>query len=166
MRKEYTMPALSIGTVTFLGTANENHLAQADLPAAGLLASGDRYEAIIRSSIDAHGGTIFQIDRDSSCSAFVDASSALAAALDLQRAVQAASGEGAPLSVRIALNSGSAGAYDGAYFGATLARTDYLLTAGHADQILLSHTTRNLVGEHLPAGAMVRELGHYRLKDL
>jgi predicted ATPase len=54
----------------------------------------------------------------------------------------------------------------GDYVGLPLSRLARLLAAGRGGQVLLSHVTQELVREHLPRGAELRDLGTHRLKDL
>src|SRR5262249_59729696 len=54
----------------------------------------------------------------------------------------------------------------GHYFGATLYRCGRLTNAAHGGQVLLSSATAELVRDALPAGASLRDLGQYRLRDL
>ena len=41
-----------------------------------------------------------------------------------------------------------------------------MLSAAHANQIVLSHATASRVRDHLPEGALLRDLGEHRLRDL
>src|SRR5262249_8505657 len=71
-----------------------------------------------------------------------------------------------PLRVRMALHTGAAEQRDADYFGPPLNRVARLLEAAHGGQVLLSQTTCELVREHLPAQASLRDLGSHRLQDL
>jgi predicted ATPase len=68
--------------------------------------------------------------------------------------------------VRMALHTGAAEQRDGDYFGPPLNRVARLLMAGHGGQVLLSLAAAELVREHLPPDAALRDLGRHRLKDL
>ena len=52
------------------------------------------------------------------------------------------------------------------YVGLDLHRGARIMAAGHGGQVLLSHTTYELVRHNLPDGVTVRDLGVHRLKDL
>src|SRR5262249_34085723 len=52
------------------------------------------------------------------------------------------------------------------YYGATVNRCARLRAVAHGGQVILSQTTCDLVREHLPAGASLRDLGSHRLRDL
>ena len=52
------------------------------------------------------------------------------------------------------------------YFGPTINRTARLMAVGHGGQVLLSAAAAALCADGLPAGASLRDLGEFRLKDL
>jgi hypothetical protein len=52
------------------------------------------------------------------------------------------------------------------YVGLDVVRAARICSAGHGGQILASETTRALVGNDLPDGVSVRDLGNQRLKDV
>jgi len=66
----------------------------------------------------------------------------------------------------MALHTGAADARNGDYIGPPLNRVARILAAGHGGQILLSHATRELVGDALPDDVTLRDLGIYQLKGL
>jgi predicted ATPase len=87
--------------------------------------------------------------------AFTRASDALGAAGEGQRAL--ASG---PIRVRMGVHTGEPIATDEGYAGIEVHRAARICAAGHGGQVLVSQTTRDLVGNDL------RDLGAHRLKDL
>jgi len=97
---------------------------------------------------------------------FDDASAALAATLDLQRALHdsAVSG-GAPLRVRCGLHRGVVEHRDGDYFGNTVNRAARIMSAAHGGQILLSQAVAEGVRDCLPAQVSPPDLGRVRLRD-
>src|SRR5262249_36080007 len=104
---------------------------------------------------------------DSLFTVFPRATDAVAAALDLQRALAAeAWPTETPLRVRIALHTGEADLREGDYYGLAVNHGARRRAVGPGGQILLSQTTAALVREELPPGASLRELGAHRLKDL
>ena len=134
----------------------------------GMRAALARHDEILRGAIEAHGGHVFKMVGDAFCAAFPTVPEALKAALSAQRTLMVNEdwGEaGAPL-VRMALHTGSAEERDGDYFGPPLNRVARLLPAGHGGQILLSLSAQELVRDHLPVDAELRDLGEHRLKDL
>ena len=52
------------------------------------------------------------------------------------------------------------------YLGMDVVRAARICSAGHGGQILLSETTRALVGNSIPEGTAVRDLGEANLKDV
>ena len=55
---------------------------------------------------------------------------------------------------------------DEGYLGLDVVRAARISAAGHGGQILLSETTRALVGNDLPEGSSVHDLGEQDLKDI
>jgi predicted ATPase len=66
---------------------------------------------------------------------------------------------------RMALHRGAVAGLDDLPEG-LIRRADSLLAAAHPGQILLSHTVREALGDSLPPGVLLRDLGAHRLKDL
>src|SRR6266511_5618026 len=66
----------------------------------------------------------------------------------------------------MALHTGTADAHNGDYVGPPLNRVARILASGRGGQILLSHVTRELVGDLLPDDVTLRDLGTYQLKGL
>jgi hypothetical protein len=52
------------------------------------------------------------------------------------------------------------------YIGLDVVRAARICSAGHGGQILISETTRALLGNELPTGVSVRDLGQQQLKDV
>ena len=120
------------------------------------------HDALVRQVIERHGGRLFKHTGDGVCTAFRDAPAALDAAVELQRALAAASwGAGPRLRVRVALDSGPAHERDADYFGPTLNRTARVLGVGAGDQIVATAATMRLA----PAAERI-DLGLHRLRDL
>jgi predicted ATPase/class 3 adenylate cyclase len=161
---EATLPR---GTVTFLFTDIEGSTQLWQQHPQAMPGALARHDAILRTSIHAHGGVVFKTVGDGVCAAFARAPSALAAALEAQRALQAEVwGSSGPLRVRVALHTGTAEERDADYFGPPLNRVARLRAAGHGGQVLLSLATEELMREHLPPDVALRDLGSHRLKDL
>src|SRR6266545_2082939 len=155
------------GTLTFCFTDIEGSTQLWEQHPQAMPAALARHDAILHALITAHHGVVFKTVGDSAHAVFSTAPDALAAALACQRALHAEPWEPTgPLHVRMALHTGMAVARDGDYFGAPLNRVARILAAGHGRQILLSLTTEELVRDHLPPGAALRDLGIHQLKDL
>src|SRR5205823_11418196 len=100
--------------------------------------------------------------------AFTSAPMALDAALAAQRALHTERWDPsiAPIRVRVALHTGTGELGGGDYTGQPLNRVARLLATAHGGQVVVSHSTYNLVRDTLPSGADLRDLGEHRLKDL
>ena len=95
---------------------------------------------------------------------FSRASDAVAAAVDVQRALAR---EVPGLLVRMAVHTGEAQLRDGHnYVGHAVIRCARLRACAHGGQVLLSDVAAGLVADHLPTDATVRDLGVHRLRDL
>jgi hypothetical protein len=64
------------------------------------------------------------------------------------------------------LHTGEPAVGDEGYVGMDVVRAARICAAGHGGQILLSETTRALVGADFPDGATLRDLGRQQLKDV
>jgi predicted ATPase/DNA-binding SARP family transcriptional activator/class 3 adenylate cyclase len=174
------------GTVTFLFTDIEGSVRHWEADPEAMSAALARHDALLRQAIEVQGGVVFKRVGDAVCAAFATAPPALAAALAGQRVLLGSSVSGVggrvtddgspplpptpdtllPLKVRMALHTGVAEEREGDYFGPSLNRISRLLEIGHGGQVLLSQTACELVRDHLPEGADLRDLGEYRLRDL
>jgi predicted ATPase/DNA-binding CsgD family transcriptional regulator len=99
---------------------------------------------------------------------FGDVADGLAAAIDMQRQLVAepARDHGGP-APRTAVHTGEALLRDERYYsGAALTRCARLRDIAHEGQTLLSSATAALAADALPEGAMLRDLGIHRLRDL
>jgi predicted ATPase/DNA-binding CsgD family transcriptional regulator len=154
MNADEGMSILPVGTVTFLVTdASDSEL----VAAAAAAHHGTQPEAQVPA------GTA-----DMVVAAFGGAADGLAAALDIQRQLLAEAGPDArgPLP-RTALHTGEALLRDEhSYTGAALTRCARLRDIAHGGQTLLSAATASLVADALPEGALLRDLGTHRLRDL
>src|SRR5215510_4158780 len=65
------------------------------------------------------------------------------------------------------LHTGEAEAQGKEYRGyLTISLVQRLMSAGHGRQILLSHTTENLLRDHLPKDVSLVDLGEHKFKDI
>jgi class 3 adenylate cyclase/tetratricopeptide (TPR) repeat protein len=162
------MPDLPRGTVSFLFTDIEGSTRLWERHRAVMGTMVDRHLALLRGAIEAHQGVLFKVVGDAVQAAFPTAPSAVAAALDAQRALLADDwGALGALPVRMAVHTGEAVPDEqGDYRAAPLNRLSRLLAAGHGRQILLTQTVQQLTRGALPEGSEVRDLGEHRLRDL
>ena len=159
--------SLPTGVVTFLLTdiAGSSRAWQAD--GDGMAPAVARHYEIVDAAVVRWGGVrpVEQGEGDSIVAAFSRATDATAAALDAQRQLLDELGD--RFTVRMALHTGEAQLRDeGNYFGHAVIRCARLRSCGHGCQILLSHTTADLVSDRLTDGVALQDLGEHRLKDL
>lgn len=151
------------GTVTLLFSDIEGStrlLRQVSDGYADLLTDHRR---VLRSAFEAHGGYVVDSEGDAFFVAFESASDAVAAAADAQRALaQHVWPADLEIRVRMGLHTGEPRLIDGRYVGLDVHRAARVMAAGHGGQVVVSGSTRQLLGGHLD----LRDLGEHRLKDL
>lgn len=158
---------LPTGTVTLLFTDVEGSTQRWEEQREAMTEALRRHDALVRAAIEAHGGHVFKTIGDAFCAAFWRAPEAVAAALDVQRALAKEDWDAVGgLRVRIALHSGTADERDFDYFGPAVNRVARLLAAVHGGQVVVSAATAHLSRGALPARTELRDLGEHRLKDL
>ncbi len=125
------------------------------------------HDALARSAVEGHHGTVVKMTGDGMHAVFDDALDALAATVDLQQALaDPAATNGVPLRVRCGLHAGVVERRDNDYFGSPVNRAARIMSAAHGGQVLLSQAVVDGVREILPAAVSLRDLGKVRLKDL
>src|SRR3954466_2363977 len=161
------MSTLPGGTVTFVFTDIEGstRLLQ-ELGDEGYgRVSGD-HRRLVRDAFGARAGTEIDTQGDSFFFSFPRARDAVAAAVDAQRALRDHTWPGgAQVRVRMGLHTGEPNIGDEGYLGIDVVRAARISAAGHGGQILVSETTRALLGNNLPDGAVVHDLGETSLKE-
>jgi predicted ATPase/class 3 adenylate cyclase len=166
-------PELPSGTVTFVFTDIEGSTRLAhDL---GTQRWGEvlaQHASIVRAAASAHEGVIVRNEGDSFFLAFRSARQAVAAAADAERAfIRQPWAHGATVKVRIGMHTGEnarPGTTEDAadYVGYDVHRAARVSSAAHGGQVLISSSTRTLLGDQLPPGVTLRDLGEHRLKDM
>src|SRR5262245_24050075 len=159
--------ALPGGTVTFLFTDIEGSTRL-------LQELGDDYGQVVadhrrllREVFQAAGGSEVDTQGDAFFYSFPRARDGVRAAVDGQRALAEHEWPGgAEVLVRMGLHTGEPTVGDEGYVGLDVVRAARICSAGHGGQILLSETTRALLGGDVPAGATLRDLGTQPLKDI
>ena len=125
------------------------------------------HDAILREAVEGSNGQVVKNTGDGFMVVFASATDGLSACLKAQHDLASASwGETGALRVRMALHVGEAARRNGDYYGPTLNRAARVMSAGHGGQVLLSAAAAALVGDQLPEGSTLRDLGEHRLKDL
>src|SRR5919205_2568833 len=162
------MSTLPGGTVTFVFTDIEGstRLLQ-ELGDEGYgRVSGD-HRRLVREAFGARGGTEIDTQGDAFFFSFPRARDAVAAAVDAQRALRDHDWpEGGEVAVRMGLHTGEPHVGEEGYLGLDVVRAARISAAGHGGQILISETTRALLGNQLPDGVAVHDLGQQHLKDV
>jgi predicted ATPase/class 3 adenylate cyclase len=163
------MPDLPTGTVTFLLTDIERSTRLWEQHPEAMPAALARHDALITEIVQQHGGAVVKSrgEGDSLFAVFARAVDAVVAAGALQHVLHAEPWpEGVALRVRVAVHTGDAEVREGDYYGAAVNRCARLRAIASGGQTLLSLATQELVRDHLPAGATLRDLGEHRLRDL
>jgi class 3 adenylate cyclase len=161
------MAALPGGTVTFLFTDVEGstRLLQELGDAYGEVVRDHR--RLLREHLGAKGGTEVDTQGDAFFYSFPRARDAVAGAVASQRALAEHEWPGgAQVRVRMGLHTGEPSVGEEGYLGLDVVRAARICSAGHGSQILLSETTRALLGNDLPEGVSVVDLGQQNLKDV
>lgn len=161
------MSKLPRGTVTFAFTDIEG---STDL----LKRLGDGYREVlsahrrlVREIFGGFEGVEIDTQGDAFFFAFTTARNAVEAAVDVQRSHAShdwPSGE--QVRMRIGLHTGEPSVGEEGYLGIDVVRAARLCSTAAGGQILLSETTRALLGSSLPSGVSVFPLGERRLKDI
>jgi class 3 adenylate cyclase len=159
--------SLPSGTVTFLFTDIEGSTAL-------LRELGDRYgdvlgrqRSILRETLGSAGGQEIDTQGDAFFFSFARAREAVAGAVAAQQALEEQQWpDDVDVKVRMGLHTGEPSVGDEGYVGLDVVRAARICSAGHGGQILLSETTRALLGGDVPAGATLRDLGTQPLKDI
>jgi predicted ATPase/class 3 adenylate cyclase len=152
------------GTVTLLFTDIEGSTRLLDRLGPERYREGlDLHRRLLSEAFQRYDGYEVDCEGDAFFVAFSRAADAVAAAAEGQRALAVAEWEGGnEIRVRMGIHTGSPLAVPPKYVGLDVHRAARIMAAGHGGQVLLSQTTRDLVGETAP----VRDLGEHRLKDL
>jgi class 3 adenylate cyclase len=159
--------ALPSGTVTFLFTDIEGSTKLLQELGDGFADVSRDHRRIIREAFGAHDGTEIDTQGDSFFFSFRRARDAVSAAVDAQRALdEHAWPQGKSVRVRMGLHTGEPTVGDEGYLGLDVVRAARISAAGHGGQILISETTRALLGNDLPVNVSIHDLGRRNLKDI
>jgi class 3 adenylate cyclase len=162
------MATLPSGTVTFVFSDIEGSTAL-------VKRLGDRYgdvladhRRLMRKALGERGGGVeSDTQGDAFFFAFARARDAVVASVEAQRAHAAhAWPDGVDVRMRMGLHTGEPAVGEEGYHGIDVVRAARLCSAAAGGSVLLSETTRALVGNNVPEGVEVRDLGQANLKDI
>jgi class 3 adenylate cyclase len=158
---------LPVGTVTFLFTDIEGSTELIRDLGEGygeVLADQRR---LMRQHLGRAGGREVDTQGDAFFFSFARARDAVGGAVAAQRALAGHEWrDGATVRVRMGLHTGEPAVGSEGYHGLDVVRAARICSAGHGGQILLSETTRALLGDDVPDGAQIVDLGRQHLQGL
>lgn len=125
------------------------------------------HDELVTGAIEAAGGRVFKHTGDGMMATFESAGASAAAAADIQRRIGAAEWRvPGGIRVRAGLHSGSVHERHGDLFGPPVNRLARLLARCPPEAVLVSEATAALLGDGMPDGLALRELGRIELKDV
>ena len=125
------------------------------------------HRRVLRDAFERHGGYEVDTEGDAFFVAFARAEDGAAAAKDAQEALANTDWpDGLDVRVRMGLHTGEPLPAPPKYVGLDVHRAARIMAAAHGGQVLVSHTTHDLLGGQLRAAPAMRSLGEHRLKDL
>src|SRR5215204_263403 len=150
------MRELPSGTVTFLFTDIEGSTRLLSELGEGYADALAAHRRTLREAFARNRGVEVDTQGDAFFVAFERGSDAVATASEASQALA-----GGPIQVRMGIHTGEPTVTDEGYVGFDVHRAARVCAAGHGGQILLTESTRELLGE-----LDLRDLGAHRLKDL
>jgi class 3 adenylate cyclase len=161
------MSALPQGTVTFVFTDIEGSTELQKELGESYREVLSQHRRIVRETFGAGDGVEMDTQGDAFFFVFARARDAVFAAVGVQRAHAAAEWPGgSTVRVRIGLHTGEPAVHEEGYLGLDVVRAARICTVGRGGQVLLSETTRALVGSKLPEGVVMFPLGERHLRGL
>lgn len=154
------------GTVTFLFTDVVGSTALWESDPAGMAASLNVHDSILRTAIDLNDGYVFATGGDSFSAAFSRPEQAIRAAFDAQLELGSKQWPGPEIKVRMGVHTGTSVERDGDYFGPAVVRASRIMSIGHGKQILVSSATAELVPHLRHQKFELIDKGRHRLKGL
>jgi WD40 repeat protein/DNA-binding SARP family transcriptional activator len=155
------------GTITFLFTDIEESTNLLDKLGDQYATVLTEHHKIMRNAIQKWNGHEVDTQGDAFFVTFTRALDAIQCAADAQTNLERHHWpQGKPVRVRMGLHTGEPLIASTGYVGMDVHRAARIGDAAHGGQVLLSHTTRELVLHHTPKGLSIRDLGEYRLKDM
>jgi class 3 adenylate cyclase len=161
------MTSLPSGTVTFVFSDIEGSTGLLKRLGEGYGELIAEHRRIVRETLGAHDGVEIDTQGDAFFYAFARARDAVAGAVAVQRAhAERTWPGGEQVRVRMGLHTGEPAVGAEGYLGVDVVRAARLAATGRGGNVLLSETTRALLGSSLPDGVSVHALGERQLKDI
>jgi class 3 adenylate cyclase len=155
------------GTVTFAFTDIEGSTALLKRLGDGYGEVLSDHRRLVRETFTKSGGVEIDTQGDAFFFAFARAREGVEAAAEVQRAHASHDWtQDAEVRMRIGLHTGEPSVGEEGYLGIDVVRAARLCSTCVGGQVLLSETTRALLGSSLPSGVSVFPLGERHLKDL
>ena len=163
-----TMDGLPTGTITFLMTDIEGSTRLWEAHPEHALGMFARHDELVEGAVTGHAGQVIGArgEGDSRFAVFPEARDAVAAAAAIVRGILNEPWQPVPLRVRIGVHTGLAHLRADDYYGSDVNRCARIRSLAAGGQVLVSGNTVSLVGDALPDGVRLRDLGEHRLKDL
>ena len=153
--------------LTFLFADVEGSTRLAEAYGSAAAAAMVRYHELVAEAAERNEGRIFERIGDGAYACFTDPAAAVAAAVELQAAITDEDwGPIGRLRIRIALVSGEVEESGDRFFGAPLYRAARIQGLANGGETLVSGATIELIHGRVPAGAVLRDLGEQRLRDV
>lgn len=158
---------LPTGTVTFLFTDVEGSTRLAGRLGEAWPRVLERHTALLGDAVQASGGRVVNTEGDGLFAVFPEATDAVAAAAEAQRALARERWpDGVRVRVRMGLHTGQGTLGGRDYAGVDVHRAARVAAAGHGGQILVSAATRARVDGGLPGELSLDDLGEHGLRGL
>ncbi len=156
------------GTVTFLFTDVEGSTRLWDQYPDAMSLALSMHDALLEKAVGESGGYVFSRAGDGWGVSFSSPTSAIDAALDVQRLLTSVPWPEPidALKVRMGLHTGMSEERGGDYFGTTVNRAARVSAVGNGGQVLVTDAVRTLVADDAPTNWRFRDLGEHRLRDL
>ena len=127
----------------------------------------DQHDRLLRADITSQGGDVVGHTGDGMIGRFDAPSSAVAAAIAIQRSLRDADwGDDLTIKVRIGIHTGEVVERADGLFGWALNHCSRVMDVGHGGQVLLSAATASKLDLDLLDGVGLIDLGEYRLRDV
>jgi class 3 adenylate cyclase len=153
--------------VTFLFTDVVGSVALWEQAPGAMHEALQRHDDVVRQVVARHHGYVMSTAGDAFHVVFDRAAQAVAAAVEAQRHLAAERWpDAAVIAVRMGIHTGEALERDGDYFGPAVNLTARLMAVAQASQVVISATTKAVVGRDLPADVDIVDLGDHLLRGL